>query len=267
MPITAIRRHTYRALDAVTRRISPARTPNVPDLAAYEIVRRFRGRKLRLLVRHGTNDLDLLDLILREDSEYALPPQVQPRTILDAGANIGITAVYFNVVYPEARVYCFEPLPANLELLRENAVRNSDRIHVIPRGLSDRKGTFEYHMSDNPRSFGGGTFCGIGHDRRNRIELPVGTVADVLTELKLDRVDLFKLDTEGSEMAILRGTPAPVLAQAQAVIGELHGVDDWQVCQLLSESHALAVNKRFDRGCFPFMAVRRDLVSGVRRAA
>ena len=59
-------------------------------------------------------------------------------------------------------------------------------------------------MSDNPRSFGGGTFCRIGHDPSRTLDLPVETVTHVLEEAGLDHVDIFKIDTEGSEMAILR---------------------------------------------------------------
>ena len=136
---------------------------------------------------------------------------------------------------------------------------------MIPYGLSDRRGHFEYHMSDDPRSFGGGTFCAIGHDPARRLQLPVDTAAQAMTDLGLDRIDAFKIDTEGSELAILRGTPEPVLRQCQAIVGELHGVDDWQVCQLLSQSHAVGVDKRYDRSCFPFLAVRHDL-AGTGRA-
>ena len=46
----------------------------------------------------------------------------------------------------------------------------------------------------------------------------------------------------------------------QAYVGELHGVGNWEFCQMLAESHALEISRRYDRDCFPFLAVRRDLI-------
>ena len=115
-------------------------------------------------------------------------------------------------------------------------------------------------MSANPRSFGGGTFMAIGHDETKQFDLPLDRVSDVLDELGIDQVDLWKVDTEGSELSIISAIPESVREQSQAFIGELHGVGDWDVCNTLSPSHAIDIDKRLTAGCFPFMAVRRDLI-------
>ena len=45
-----------------------------------------------------------------------LPPE-RVRVILDCGANVGITALYFAWRYPNARIFCIEPDDQNFELL------------------------------------------------------------------------------------------------------------------------------------------------------
>jgi len=241
------------------RRIGPSRSN--PSEVLVRMAVRFAGRVLDLTVRQGTTDVDLIGMILCRQSVYALPQEVQPKVIFDVGANIGIAAVYYSVVYPKATVYCFEPLPANIELLCANASRNSDRIRVIRRGLSDVAGSFEYHMSGNRRSYGGGTFCQVGSDPSRAVMLPVGTVRQAIEEAAVDQVDVFKIDTEGSEWRILRGIDDQMRPKVQAYTGELHGVNDWEFCRLLAQSHAIDIHKRYDRNCFPVMAVRKDLVS------
>ena len=114
------------------------------DQDVIEVIRRFVDRRLHLGVRNNTLDLDLLDLILCGQGTYGLPKRVRPRIIFNIGANIGIAAASLSTLYPEADIHCFEPLPTNLELLRENAARTSDRIRILPFGLSDRRGRFEY---------------------------------------------------------------------------------------------------------------------------
>lgn len=225
-----------------------------------EIRVRAMGTYLDLWVRDRTTDLDLLSLILGSRSEYALPASVKPKVIFDIGGNIGVTSVYYALCYPEATIYTFEPLPENQELLRRN-IEAFENIHLIPVGLSDEAATLTYHMSNNLDSYGGGTFCSVGHDPARTIELPVKTAAQVIADLSLDHVDVFKIDTEGSEYPILQGIPEHILTGAQAYIGELHGVDDWSFCQKLSRTHQVGVDKRFNARCFPFLAVRKDLAA------
>jgi hypothetical protein len=73
-------------------------------------------------------------------------------------------------------------------------------------------------------------------------------------------VDVFKLDTEGSEWPILRALPEGLRTRAQAFVGELHGCDDWKFCDLLAPSHALQISKPLAARCFHFLALRRDLL-------
>src|SRR5262249_2012553 len=55
-------------------------------------------------------------------------------TFVDAGANIGYFSVLgSNLVGPSGRVFCVEPDPLNLEILRANLERNScDNATVLP---------------------------------------------------------------------------------------------------------------------------------------
>lgn len=219
---------------------------------------RTMGTHVDLWVRTGTTDLDLLGMILGKESMYKLPESVEPKVIFDIGANIGIASVYFAMRYPKATIYSFEPLPENQLLLKRNTEIFSN-IHIMPFGLSDKAGTFTYCMSNNANSYGGGTFCNVGHDPERSIELPVKTAAAVIKDLGIDQVDVLKMDTEGSEFAILQGIPENIVTTAQAYIGELHGIGDWQFCEKLSKTHEVGVDKRFNARCFPFLAVRKDL--------
>lgn len=236
--------------------------PNVSGpLVEMEV--RFASRRLRILTRRESRDAELVDSILWRDGEYRLPAGIEPKVIFDIGANIGVTALYYSTVYPNAEIYCFEPLPENLALLLANAKQNSERIHVFPFGLSDRSGLFDYHLSADLRSFGGGGFSQIGHNPGKVRKLALRTVSEALSLTDVKQVDVFKIDTEGSEWPILQAIPHALRAGASAMIGELHGQQDWRFLELLSQTHSVGVNKAIERNCFPFVALRRDLVGRV----
>jgi len=230
------------------------------DTPLQRLTVRLGGQAVYVTVRVESHDRQLVGMILREEGEYALPASIDPSMIFDIGANIGVTALYLAATYPKATIHCFEPLPDNLVLLKENASQFGGRVHVHPFGLSDADGSFTYNMSADPKAFGGGTFCKISGDPERELTLPVRRIDDVIAEVGVASVDVFKVDIEGSEWPVIRTIPEAMRRQAQVVIGELHGIHDWDVCNLLSRSHGLGISKRYDRNCFNFLAVRKDLV-------
>ena len=219
---------------------------------------RFNGQRYTLHVRGGTLDAAIFEQILCDGSEYRLPVDTQPSVIFDIGANIGASAVYFAARYPQARVYCFEPLPQNIELLRKNVAAFGDRVTVVPMGLGESPGSFEYRKSDDPANFGGGTFHNVGCDAESdTIQLPVTTLTVFCKEYQIDRVDVMKIDTEGAECSVLKGAPTALLANVHVLLGELHSVDDWEVFQMLTPTHELSYEKPVGRSCYPFWAVKK----------
>lgn len=76
--------------------------------------------------RPGTADLTTFrEIFLREEYNLDLPPSFHPKIIIDAGANIGFTSLYFSRKYPDALIFSLEPEPGNFELLKKKYRRHS----------------------------------------------------------------------------------------------------------------------------------------------
>jgi len=218
---------------------------------------RFNGGNYTLHIRGGTLDAAIFEQIVCEGSEYRLPVGVEPSVIFDVGANIGAAAVYFAARYPHAKVYCFEPLPGNVELLRQNVAVFGGRVTVVAAGLGEAEGTFEYKPSDDPANFGGGTFHCVGCADSDSLSLPVTTLEKFCGENGIDHIDVMKIDTEGAEWSVLSGMSPKMLAGVGVVLGELHSVDDGKVIAALSSTHELGYDKPLGCSCYPFWAVKR----------
>lgn len=237
--------------DAATR----AFLRHAPESGIHRLTAKLNGKRVSFWLRGGTLDLMIAREILCEESEYRSPKSIDPKVIIDVGANIGMTSLYYLTLYQNAKIFCFEPVPENLELLRRNLEPYADRVTIIPKGLGDAEGVFTFERSTDPRNFGGGGFHGGGEGDCS-LSLPVTTLRQVAKEHQIDRVDLIKLDAEGAEWPTLKGAPPELIANAEVLIGELHGRNDLQLLQTLDKTHRLGFTKRVDRKGMKFVALR-----------
>jgi len=174
------------------------------------------GKPATLLIKHQL-DFDVYhDTFIKE--EYDFTPTQQPQIILDLGSNIGSTAVYFAVKYPNAHIYCFEPDPENIKRFEQNTSPFKNRITLIPKAVwkeSNKTLTFyvvpNRHWSSSlvPRE-GAGT------------EVEVNTVSldDAMLNLGLEHIDILKFDIEGAEYEVFSAFKHS--DAVETYIGEVH---------------------------------------------
>lgn len=141
-----------------------------------------------------------------EPYETALAVALLPAggVFVDVGANIG----YFSIIAarrvgPGGQVFAFEPGPDNIRLLQLSAARNGldDRVHAVQAGLAAEAGGGRLFLSAS--NLGDHQIFATDESRASTsIRLLNG--ADYLGS-KLDRIDLLKIDTQGSEYGVLMG--------------------------------------------------------------
>lgn len=176
-------------------------------------------------------------------------------TVFDVGANIGLFTVFVAERWPNARVWAFEPAPPLFEILRANTARYGDRVRLFNCGVSSRSG--EARLTFYPWSSGMSSFYPderqetsalrtlirneLAQGRKEVEELlafedelieqrfrsetwtcPLRTLADVVREEGLSRIDLLKVDVEKSEMDVLDGLDAETWAKVEQVVVEVH---------------------------------------------
>jgi FkbM family methyltransferase len=147
-------------------------------------------------LRLRSSDPLLFREIIREHS-YDLQLPTKPRVIIDAGANIGLTSVWFANQYPEARIIAIEPEPDNVRMLRKNTERYPN-ISVIPAALWNRATTLTMDYSANSTA-GWKVMEAAGNVRT--VSIP-----EVMEMFQLRHVDLLKVDIEGAEKEVFESS-------------------------------------------------------------
>lgn len=123
---------------------------------------------------------------------------------VDVGANIGYFSVLAaSVVGESGAVFAFEPDPDNFQLLQANAAHNAlaHRITAVRGALSDAAGEGQLFLSaDNL----GDHQVYVSDEVRPSVPIALHRGSDYLAG-RLQRMDLLKVDTQGSEYQVIAG--------------------------------------------------------------
>jgi FkbM family methyltransferase len=147
------------------------------------------------------------------DRTYRVPADLGPVcSVVDLGANIGLTSVYLAHAHGASKVVAVEPVRANAEVARSNLSINGIPGAVIEAviGPTDGQALFEESRSSNRGR--------VGASGSSVRQISMATVIEVLGT---SAIDILKIDIEGYEDTLLRGDTA-WLAGVRCVIIEFH---------------------------------------------
>lgn len=150
---------------------------------------------------------------------YDLPLDSPPETILDLGANTGLTAIYFGRKYPGARLACVEPVPDNLRVLAQNLALNAIPAEVIAGAVHINCGSVRIEL--DAMDYGHKVAQGQQTSSRPSIEVAAYDMPAILRHLGWQRIGLLKVDIEGHEK-ILFSTNCDWLQFVDAMCIECH---------------------------------------------
>lgn len=130
---------------------------------------------------------------------------LNPKVIIDGGANVGEYALEATKICTSASVHCFEPVPDTSDLLKKAIGNYSSNVIVITKGLSDVNqqipmNLFEYSVHSSLYSHNG-----ITSETKTIIDIEVIKGDDYVHSIGIEKIDLLKLDIEGAEMKALKG--------------------------------------------------------------
>ncbi|MDP5069977.1 MAG: FkbM family methyltransferase [Congregibacter sp.] len=124
--------------------------------------------------------------------------------VVDVGANLGYYSILSALHDGSAQqIFAFEPAQDNVALLTHNLVLNhcESLVTVVPVALSDRDSSAVLYRSDDNQG-DHQIYAGDGPRTHEAISLRHG--GDFLGAA-VDRIDLLKVDTQGSEHAVING--------------------------------------------------------------
>lgn len=157
---------------------------------------------------HGGNYID--------DSLYQLGGCFikQDDVVLDLGANIGIFTRFASDAGAK-KIYSFEPIQENFELLMLNKPANAEAHRLAVSDVDNQAISMAY----DPSSPGGSSFVHKYGEEQTVMSMTIDTMVN---NGVIQQPDFIKMDIEGAEVHAFRGISDDILLKTRCIAMELH---------------------------------------------
>ena len=221
--------------------------PALSTTRCVEVSAIVGGRPLRVPIRWASDDWHAF---VRCSTIGINDVPLQPRTILDLGANVGFASLYFAACWPSAHLAAVTE--CDVRQMRRVFERNGVAAHIVEGAAGVEQGRATLYLR-------GSTCHSLLPEHefpyRGKLDVRTWSIPELLSEVGWDTVDLLKLDLEGYERLLLRRENG-WLSRVGAIIGELHGSDAVADIEPWLQPFGFHVSKIVKRRSRLFLAMR-----------
>lgn len=190
-------------------------------------------------IRYGSSDLLVYEQVFINKQynpivEYFHLNRLGVNIILDCGANIGLSSIFFSSHFPNAKIFAYEPDGDNFKAAEDN-VKNNPNINIYKEAIWSESAKLK--MSHSFRDT-------LEWSRQVlKVENEVdGTVAgislsDIIQRTGTNSIDLLKIDIEGAEFEIFKNSSSlSCLEKVKIICIEIHNEigDEGEIISVLN---------------------------------
>lgn len=173
-----------------------------------------------IYLRKDQSDIYIFEQIFIEQQyQFPHPNPNSVKWIIDAGANIGLAAIYFSMKFPNATIISIEPDKDNFALLQKNTSAYQN-IQCLQAGLWYKH---ELIFISNKKEKSAGFVIEAGQNSGDE-QLSTVTIPQLVEQYNMQHADIVKLDIEGSEKDLFQNNAEEWINKSDCIIVELH---DW----------------------------------------
>ncbi|NDB89161.1 MAG: FkbM family methyltransferase [Thaumarchaeota archaeon] len=140
--------------------------------------------------------------------------------VIDVGGHIGLFALFAAQFCKSGKIYCFEPIKENFDMLKANTELNHiSNITYTNAAISKDDGTVTIYLNDDES---GHSMYGTG---TRSVQVKAISLQTVFDSNRIDSCDFLKIDCEGEEYAIMDSLPPGHYNKIKKMCIEYHFAD------------------------------------------
>jgi len=175
---------------------------------------KIRGAEYPITLSNFSYDVTTLFQIFYA-KEYEVRLEKDPAYIIDCGANIGLSAVYFATTFPNATILAIEPDENNFRILQKNIAPYKNIIAL-------KKAVWHHRTVMETVDTGNGGWAVQTKESSTGSGIEGVTIQELVSEYKFQRIDLLKIDIEGAEQELFSENYDSWLSITSCIAIELH---------------------------------------------
>lgn len=178
----------------------------------------IKNTELHISLRNDSYDTQVFtQIFLRHELDIHFDKT--PEIIIDGGANIGLATLYLKNKFPDATIIAIEPERSNFDLLVRNT-RPYKNVICLNNAIWNRRCRLQ--IVDNGSGNASFTTKEVSEGEPISSVVDAITITDVMNQFQLHRLDLVKLDIEGSEKQVFESNYEEWLSKTTYVVVEIH---------------------------------------------
>ncbi|HRO47097.1 FkbM family methyltransferase [Agriterribacter sp.] len=199
---------------------------------------RLNGKRKTIFLRTYTGDIEIFYEVFWK-KVYHLPRQykLKPEIVVDLGANTGMASLFFSVYYSTPGIYSVEADKHNVDILLSNlsAEVSAGSVNVMHAAIYNEDTTVYMQVKEKAYN------TAIA---REVTGMPVRAICmDTLYAMfKLDKIDLLKIDIEGSEEALFSENTG-WLDKVNMIVMEIHAVSYRSTCEAILRNNGFVIDE------------------------
>jgi FkbM family methyltransferase len=182
----------------------------------FSIIKLKNGNKIK--IRTKSTDLQALVNVL-VIKEYQFPGfEIKENdTIIDIGGHIGLFALYVTKNCKKGKIFCYEPVQKNYQLLKDNIKINKiSNVHHFNLAVSNDQNKIKIFLNEDD----------AGHSliqSQTKFEtIDSISLKNIIDIHYITKCDFLKMDCEGAEFKILESLPDEYFAKIKKIVMEYH---------------------------------------------
>jgi len=209
------------------------------------IIKEINGKKIEAVLRRDSSDALVYEQLILEEEYLEIIKLFQTKnlsleTMIDAGANIGLAALYFKAFYPNVKIVALEPSDETYKRLEKNlSINNVENVKALKQGVW-KENTF-LHLDKGFRDKSDWAFRLLENKNPEMNTIKVENIDTILRANNWERLDLLKMDIEGGEVGIFESQEVVKnwISKVKVIVVEIH--DEYEcrenIYGLLKQNH------------------------------
>tara|TARA_A100001037_G_scaffold299770_1_gene326069 strand:- start:1639 stop:2412 length:774 start_codon:yes stop_codon:yes gene_type:complete len=185
----------------------------------YAIFETKSGQKIK--IRVNSTDLMALTHVWMIQEYQANTFEIKDNDdVIDIGAHIGLFALYASQFCKHGRIFCYEPIEENYQLLLENIkLNNIENIFAFNLAVSDKLSKIKIYLNSDESGHS------IFVNNKKSVMVNSTTLENIFIKNNIKTCNFLKLDCEGAEYQIIESLNPIFFEKISKTIIEYHLAD------------------------------------------